>query len=184
MSDLRRDAKIVLGSVAATCIAFAVGMAWLAFKPSLPSVLGVAPPKFADAKTETVPCKTVQALAPNVKEEVGLPVAVQKDEQASVLTIAAVPRSDNPLFATAVLHRDSGIGEIYFTPQPLPWLAFNKQASVFAGYAIAGNESLKSTWRAGARYEFVQAKAINIHVEGGLFGDGYKFAEIGGRINF
>lgn len=167
------------------CALCAAGIwAWSTFKPSLPAVLGEAPPKFADAKTETKDCKTVQALVPKAKKDVGLPVAVQKDEQASVLAIREVPRSKKPLFATSVLHRDTGLGEIYFTPQPLPWLAFNKQASVFAGYGVGGNESLKSTWRFGARYEFVQAKAINIHVESNLFGDGYKFAEIGGRINF
>lgn len=184
MSDLRRDAKIVFVSVAATCIAFAIGLAWINFKPSLPSVVGVTPPKFANAKTETKACTTVTALVPKVMEEVGLPAAVQKNEQASVLAIAAVPRSNNPLFATSVLYRDTGIGEIYFTPQPLPWLAFNKQASVSLGYGIGGDENITSTWHLGARYEFVQAKAINIHVRGDFFGDGYKFAEIGGQINF
>lgn len=168
-----------------TCALCAAGIwVWSTFKPSLPSVVGVAPPKFANAKTETVPVKAVQALATKVKKQVGLPVAVQKDDQASVLAIVAVPRSNNPLFATSVLHRDTGLGEIYFTPQPLPWLAFNKQASASFGYGLGGIEGLKSTWHAGARYEFVQAKSINIHVEGHYFGDGYKFAEVGGRINF
>lgn len=161
MSDLRRDAKIVVGSVVATCIAFAIGLAWIAFKPSLPSVLGVVPPKFADAKTETVPCKTVQALAPKVKKEVGLPVAVQKDEQASVLAIAVVPRSDNPLFATSVLHRDTGIGEIYFTPQPRPWLAFDRRWLVGGFYSLRDGQTEPVGELLGL-YDLAQIKALHV----------------------
>lgn len=142
-----------------TCALCAAGIwAWSTFKPSLPAVLGEAPAKFADAKTETVPCKTLQALAPKAKKDVGLPAAVQKDEDTSLLAVAKVPRSDNPLWASAVLHRSTGIGEIYFTPQPTPWLAFNRRWRFGGYYGINDQES--GVIMGTAQYEFLQLKRL------------------------
>ena len=133
---------------------------WSTFKPSLPAVLGEAPSKFADAKTETVPCKTLQALAPKAKKDVGLPTAVQKDDDTSLLAVAVVPRSDNPMWASAVLHRSTGIGEIYFTPQPLPWLAFNRRGEIGFSWLPLSDKGGEATIRLDVRYEMLQAKAL------------------------
>lgn len=160
-ADLLRDAKILVVGIVAGLLLAGIGCAWLKFKPSLPSVLGVAPPKFADAKTEAVPCKTVQALLPKVKKQVGLPAAIQKDEQASVLAIAAVPRSDNPLFATAVLHRDTGVGEIYFTPQRLPLFGYYNRWR-FGGYYGFNDAGNGSVLLGTAQYEAIQVKSMRL----------------------
>ncbi len=104
-------------------VLFCAGVAaWRAVQP--PRLATLAPPaaKVAGIPTETVPCTTVRALAAPAKNKLNLPAAVRHDDQASVLAAADVPRTDDPLIATALLHRDTGLGEIYFTPQPRPWL--------------------------------------------------------------
>ena len=140
--------------------------AYKALKPSLPAVLGEAPAKFAGAKTETKDCKTVQALVPKAKKDVGLPIAIQKDDDTSLLAVAVVPRSDNPLWASAVLHRSTGVGEIYFTPQPLPWLAFNRRGALGVAYG-ARSEATGFVTRVYGRLDLVQVKRLHA----GLLGD-------------
>ena len=119
---------VVLGLLLASA-----GFAWHSLKPSLPALPGAPSAKVADIQMETKPCKQVQAKEPKAKKKLGLPPPVQQDEQAVVLTAVDVPRTDEPLIATSLLHLDTGLGEIFFTPQPRPWLAFDRRwtAGVF-----------------------------------------------------
>lgn len=152
-----------------TCALCAAGIwVWSTFKPSLPAVLGEAPPKFIGAKTETKECKTLQALAPKAKKDVGLPVAIQKDEDTSLLVVAKVPRSENPLWASAVLHRATGIGEIYFTPQPLPWLAFNRRGEIGLSWLPLTDKGGGAVTSLDGRIELMQAKAMRFGVVGSV----------------
>ena len=155
--------NIILSLIVGICIGVG-GMVLYSFKPSLPSAIGVAPPKYAEAPTTTVPCKTVEAMADKVKKEVGLPAQVQADKQSKVLAVVEVPQSDNPLFATSLLHLDTGVGEIHFTPQPLPWLAFNKRWRFSAHYGINDKES--GVVMGGAQYEAIQIKGLHISAIG------------------
>lgn len=140
--------------------------AWSTLKPSLPAVLGQPTDRVANIPTETKPCTQVQALAPPAKKKLDLPEPIQKDEQASVLAAVDVPRTDHPLIATALLHRDTGIGEIYFTPQPLPWIAFNRRATIGVAYGLKDNANGFVT-RAYGRLDLMQIKMLHA----GLLGD-------------
>jgi len=141
-------------------------------------------PKLAGEEKEAKKCETVMAFKPDAKKTLGLPEQIQKDEQSSVIAASPVPPSDYPRTATAVLHRDTGLGEIYLQQDSLPWLAFNKRNTVSVGYGLGGDSDITSTWHVGAQHQFMQTKAINLHLGGHLFGDGYKFVEVGGHINF
>lgn len=151
---------------------------WNAYKPSLPAVLGQPAAKVAGIPTETKACTQVQALAPPAKKKLGLPEHVQKDEQASALTAANVPPSDHPLIATALLHRDSGLGEIYFTPQPMPWLAFNRRTAIGVSYGIKDDTNGFVT-RLYGRLDIIQVKRLHaglladVDNAGGWYGGGY-----------
>ncbi|OGO34707.1 MAG: hypothetical protein A2Z03_09720 [Chloroflexi bacterium RBG_16_56_8] len=147
----------------------AVLWVWSTLKPSLPAMLGEAPDKFATTPVETKQCTTVQVLVPKAKKKAGLPAAIVQDEQASLLAVATVPHLDRPQIASAVLHRDTGKGEIYFTPQPRPWLAFDRRGEAGIGYVWKDDALI---WQLDARLELVQAKAIRLAVTGTLDGAG------------
>ncbi len=167
------------------CALCAAGIwVWSTFKPSLPAVLGEAPAKFVDAKTKTENCKTVEAMADKVKKEVGLSAQVQKDTQSKVLAVVMVPESNNPLYATSLLNLGTGIGEIHFTPQPLPWLSAKKRTTIYADYGLGGDEVLAATWHLGVGYEFAQTKSLHWNANGHLFSTGFKYVGIGGLVQF
>ena len=164
--DRLRDARLLgYGTIVGLLLAAGI-WAYTSFKPSLPAVLGQTAAKVAGVETEAVACATAQVLPKKVEKKLGLPPAIQKDEQARVLAAVDVPRVDYPLIATSVLHLGTGIGEIYFTPQPLPWLAFNQRWTFGAFYGINDKES--GVFLGTAQYEFLQLKRLHgaVHLQG------------------
>jgi hypothetical protein len=171
----RREAKILISGIVIGALIVAIGCAWLKFKPGLPAVLAPTSPKIADIAKETKPCTSVQAFKDPAKKKLNLPEHVQKDEQASVIAAAPVPPSDYPRTATAVLHRDTGIGEIYLQQDTLPWLAFNPRwrFGIFYGASFSASQDASDSFESGValgtiQYEALQLKKLRatIHAQG------------------
>ncbi len=179
MSQSIRDrvSAFAFGAVFGLLLA-AAGWAWHSLKPSLPAVLGETPNKVVNLPTETKSCTTVQAKAPKAKKALGLPAAVQQDEQASVLAAATVPRTDVPLIASALLHRDTGLGEIYFTPQPRPWLAFDRRWLLGGFYGIRDGQA-EPVGELFGLYDLAQIKAVHFGPMGHLDTAGRRFLGVG-----
>lgn len=166
-------AGIVLGLLLATA-----AWAWHSVKPSLPAVLAPPATKIAGLATETQPCTTVVALTPAAKKKLGLPPALQQDPQASVLTAADVPRTDHPLIATAVLRRDTGVGEIYFTPQARPWLATDRRWLV-GGFYTYRDDAAQPVGELLVMVDLLQIKALHLGAMGHLDTTGRRALGVG-----
>lgn len=179
MAELLRASvrHFVAGIVAGLLIAAAV-WAWQTVKPSLPAVLAPPAEKIAQVRTETKACTTVQALAEPAKKRLGLPESVRRDPQASVLAAADVPRTDSPLIATPLLHRDTGVTEIYFTPQPRPWLASDRRWLV-GGFYVARDEATEPVGELVGLYDVFQIKALHVGVLGHLDTTGRRALGVG-----
>lgn len=178
MSLLRdKIPSFVAGTVAGLLLA-AIGWAWHSLTPSLPAVLAPPAKKIAGLATETQPCTAVVALTPAAKKKLGLPPALQQDPQASALTAADVPRTDYPLIATSVLHRDTGVGEIYFTPQPRPWLAFDRRWLV-GGFVAYRDGAPEPVGELLGLYDLVQIKALHVGAMGHLDTTGRRAVGVG-----
>ena len=136
----------------------AVACIWIEYRPS--ARLATSSAKLDGIPVETKSCTTVQMLAAPAKKKLGLPKSIQKDEQAGVLAAIDVPGSQT---AVAVLHRDTGVGEIYLTPQP--WLAFNRRWTFGGFYGVNDRES--GVMLGTAEYEFLQLKRLHgaIHMQ-------------------
>jgi len=164
---------VVLGLLLASA-----GFAWHSLKPSLPALPGAPSAKVADIQMETKPCKQVQAKEPKAKKKLGLPPPVQQDEQAVVLTAVDVPRTDEPLIATSLLHLDTGLGEIFFTPQPRPWLAFDRRWTAGVFY-VARDDAGGPVWRLDGRYEAFQIKFLHVGAQAQFDEDGRRSVGVG-----
>jgi hypothetical protein len=88
-----------------------------------------------------------------------------------VLAAVDVPRTEAPLIATSLLHRDTGLGEIYFTPRPRPWLAFDRQWTAGVFY-VARDDAAAPVWRLTGTVDFFQIKALHLGAYGQLDTDG------------
>lgn len=182
MTDLRQriycvGLGIAIGLLLAAFAAAGIA-AWKTWWPSLPSVLAPTSPKVDDIKTETKDCKTVQAFKDPAKRKLDLPEHVQKDEQASVIAAAPIPPSDYPRTATAVLHRDTGIGEIYLHDDPMPWVSFSRRWTVGAFYGVR-DDVTQPVMRFTGLYKLAQIKALHIGIQGQIDTDGRRFGGIG-----
>ncbi len=169
----------VVGAAAASLL-FAGLWAWNEFQPSLPASLGETPNEIASTPTETVPCKTAQALPSSVKEDIGLPPAVVKNEQERLIAVVNVPQVDFPMTAGALLNTDTGMGQIYFTPQPYPWTAFNPRWTFGGFYGINDKES--GVVMGQAHYQFVQVKRLHVTATGQVDTSSRWFIGVGGQF--
>lgn len=175
-----RDLRLCAVAFIAGLLVAAGICAWMQYRPSLPAV--VAPPakKFEDVAKETKDCKTIEAYAPKIKKKLGLPESVQKDDSISVIATADVPRTEHPLIASALLNRGTGIGEIAFTPQPLPWLA--RADGLAVGAFWGASDETTGAVRIYARYELVQTKRVRWLAGGSLETGARWFAGIGAEF--
>lgn len=182
--DLIDRAKCFGAGFAVALLCAAVAWSWSTYKPRLPSVLAPTSPKVDDIKTEPKDCTTVQAFKSPAKQKLDLPAHVQKDEQASVIAAAPIPPSDYPRTATAVLHRDTGIGEIYLHDDPLPWISLNYDRRWRATVLYGVRDDSASIWRGTVDYSIARIKALegvaNVQVDS----DGRRFAGVGLSLKF
>jgi len=156
------------GMIAGIILAGLACAGWTLWTAPARAVAQLAPtsPKVAKIDKVTRDCKTVEVFADKAKRKLDLPEHVQKDEQASVLAAAPVPPSDYPRTATAVLHRDTGVGEIYLRQDPLPWLAFDSRGALGVAYGIKDDTDGFVT-RIYGRLDLMQVKRLHA----GLLGD-------------
>jgi len=164
------------GMIAGIILAGLACAGWTLWTAPARTVAQLAPtsPKVAKVAKETKDCKTVEVFADISKKKLDLPEHVQMDEQASVLAAAPVPPSDYPRTATAVLHRDTGVGEIYLRTDPLPWLAIESRwrFGIFYGASFYSSDTADN-FESGVvlgtiQYEALQLKKLRatIHAQG------------------
>lgn len=170
------------GMIAGIILAGLACAGWTLWTAPARTVAQLAPtsPKVAKIDKVTRDCKTVEVFADAAKKKLDLPEHVQKDEQASVLAAAPVPPSDYPRTATAVLHRDTGVGEIYLRTDPLPWLAFDQRWRFGAWYGV--NDERTGVVRGQAQYEAVQTKRLKWGVLGSVETGRRYFLGVGGEF--
>ncbi len=171
------------GMIAGIILAGLACAGWTLWTAPSRTVAQLAPtsPKVAKIDKVTRDCKTVEVFADRAKKKLDLPEHVQKDEHASVLAAAPVPVSDYPRTATAILHRDTGIGEIYLRDDPLPWLAIESRWRLGAWYGV--NDEQGGAIRAHARYEVAQTKRLHWSLLGSVETGGRFFAGVGGEFH-
>lgn len=133
-----------------------------------------AAPEVADIPKVAITPPKVKVYAPEAKDKVALPPAVQGDPAISVLESSKLPESEHPQTVTTVLNSATGDTSTYVTTDPYPWIASEYRREVGAGYG------LKNGQKAGhffANVELVQIKAA--HIGGGLhwFTDGTNMIE-------
>lgn len=165
MSNLRRDAKTVTGSVVATCVAFAIGLAWINFRPSLPSVLAPSSKELAKEETKRLNCRPVLVYRDKVEKKLGLPDIVTKDQDKHVVASSPAPASDYPHTMTAVYDDKVGNIDMFLRQDPLPWLAFNRRGAVGVAYGFKDGASGFVT-RAYGRMDLLQVKRLHAGIMG------------------
>lgn len=181
----RQQANLVgLGIVVGLVIAVVAFGGWKIYRAMQPSALvaAIAPPASSTSgdKKNTEDCKTIEAYAPKIKKKLGLPESIQKDDSISVIATADVPRTEHPLIASALLNRGTGVGEIAFTPQPLPWLARGNGLAV--GALWGASDETTGAVRIYARYELAQTKRVRWLAGGSLETGARWFAGVGAEF--
>ncbi len=184
MTLRQRAAHLGLGIVLGLLVCAGVA-AWRALQPPTFAQLAPTSPKMAGTAKEQKACTTVSAFKASAKKKLDLPEHVQQDEQASVLAAAPVPPSDHPRTATAVLRRDTGIGEIYLKDDPLPWLDLNplRRWALAVDYGLI-NRADEPTWHIGGRYDFLKVKALRFGTAAHVFGEGTRYIGAGLEVKF
>lgn len=138
--------------------------AWNAYKPSLPSVLATPAKELANAKPETLTCKTVVVYKDRVKKDLGLPETVKKDPDKKVTASTKVPASDFPNTVTSVFDLGTGMTDLYVRRDKLAWLAFNSKWRFSAFYGLNDKES--GVIMGSAQYEAAQIKSLHVSAIG------------------
>jgi hypothetical protein len=165
MDKLQRIQDAFVGAFIGFLISFIITL-WT-HKPA-PAVPGETPKQFAGPK-EIVPCDKIQALPSKKKKELGLPPAVVKEETERLIAVAAVPMSDGPQLAGALINTKTGLGSIYFEPQPRPWVAFNRRWAVGYAYTYGDGDTESKIY---GRWELLQVKRIHVGAVAELYRDG------------
>lgn len=144
----------------------AAGCAYLKFKPSLPSVLAEPSKDLAKVDKETLKCKDLIVYKDKAKKELGLPETSKADPYQKVLAATQVRPNERPTTVSAVLNTGTGQTLMYQRLDPLPWLAFNRRATLGAAYGVK-NEHDGAVLRVYGKLELLQVKAMRL----GLLGD-------------
>ena len=177
---MQRIKDMCIGAITALLIAgVLIGLLKFINKQSI-AVPGETPAKFAKLPKETVPCEQVQALPAKAKKILNLPPAVIKDEQDRLIAVAQVPQVDYPQLAGALLNTKTGVGTIYFTPQPRPWVDFNRRLAIGAAYGI-GEDGIE--YKAYARWTLMHVKRLHFGVLAEVYDTGRAFAGGFGEFN-
>lgn len=118
-------------------------------------------------KTELHPEK-VQAYAPPVKKDLGLPVDVQDDPNKYVLGSAKLPADTRPHTVTAVIDAKTGAVQMFERRDVRPWLAAEKRGFIQIG---PGYRNGMQIWRFAGAFDAVQAKGLHLGFDGSLDND-------------
>lgn len=113
--------------------------------------------------------RVVYVYPDKLKQALDLPAPVQSDAAKQVLATGKLKAEARDYTLSAVLDTQTGQGEVYARPDPLPWMGPGRQAAVGVGYG------LKSGQPAGwiqARHDLVQVKALHAGALGMVFTDG------------
>lgn len=171
-----------IGIIIGVILAVLMFGGWNIYRAIQPSTLvaAIAPPAKSTAgdKKETKACTTIEAYTPKIKKKLELPESVQKDDNISVIATADTPRDGRPYIASALLNLSTGVGEIAFTPQPYPWLAFNRRGALGVAYGFKDNADGFVT-RLYGRLDLMQVKRLHagllgdIDNAGGWYGGGF-----------
>jgi hypothetical protein len=150
-------------------------------KITTPSVLAQPSKELKNEKSETLACRPVVVYRDRVKRDLLLPETVQKDPDKKVTASTKVPASDFPVTVTSVFDTFTGSNDLYTRADPLPWISAYKKTTLSVSYGFA---EAAPTFHLSAQHQFLQIKAMRMYVGGHVFGDGYKFVEIGTQFNW
>lgn len=178
---IRRDIKLCLVAFVLGLLVAAGICAWMALKPSLPSVLAPVAKELAKEKPTLLTCKPILVYRDAVEKKLGLPDIVKRDASKHVVASSRVAPSDYPHTVTAVYDDRSGGVDMFARQDPLPWLAFNRRGALGVAYGFKGDHD-GAVARVYGRLDLLQVKRLHagllgdIDNAGGWYGGG--FAEV------
>lgn len=113
--------------------------------------------------------KVVYVYPDKTKKALDLPRAVQEDAAKQVLATGKIKAEARDYTLSAVLDTQTGQGEVYARPDPLPWIGPGRQGAVGVGYGLKNGQP--AGW-VHARHDLVQVKALHAGAMGMVFTDG------------
>ena len=152
--------------------------AYSTLKKSLPSVPAQTSKDLAKVDKETLKCLPVIVYKDKAKDKLGLPTAVSEAPEQRVLGATQVNQNERPTTVSAVLNTNSGETVFYQRLDTLPWLAFNRRATLGVAYGFK-NDHNGAEIRVYGKVELLQIKALKAGLMGdvdnarGWFGGGY-----------
>lgn len=171
----------MVGIVAGLMLA-AIVCAWVAVKPSPPSVAAKPARELAGETPQRLECKPVVVYRDRIKKELGLPDVVRHDPAKHIADARRIPADDHPRTASAVYDEGSGKVEIFVRRDPLPWLAFDHRYSL--GIYYGARDDLGGVWRVAGDVELIQIKLLRGVVHAQVDDDGRRFAGVGVKASW
>ena len=147
-------------------------------KKSLPSIPSPPSKDLAKVDKEILKCLPVVVYKDRAKDKLGLPTAVVADTEQRVLGATQVKPNERPTTVSAVLNIVNGETAFYQRLDPLPWLAFNRRATLGVAYGFK-NDHDGAAIRVYGKLELLKIKALKAGLMGdvdnarGWFGGGY-----------
>ena len=178
MTDLRRDSRLIGYGLIAGLLIAAVVWAYLSIKPSLPSIESAPSKDLVKVNKEILNCIPVVVYKDKAKDKLGLPSAVVAAPEQRVLGATQVNPNERPTTVSAVFNTTSGETTFYQRLDPLPWLDFNRRATLGVAYGFK-NDHDGAAIRVYGKLELLQIKALKAGLMGdvdnarGWFGGGY-----------
>ena len=152
--------------------------AYNTLKKSLASIPSLPSKDLAKLDKETLKCLPVVVYKDKAKDKIGLPTAVVAAPEQRVLGATQVNPNERPTTVSAVLNTGSGETTFYQRLDPLPWLDFNRRATLGVAYGFK-NDHDGAAIRVYGKIELLKIKALKAGLMGdvdnarGWFGGGY-----------
>lgn len=123
--------------------------------------------------------KVVYVYPDKIKKALDLPAPVQADAAKQVLATGKLKAEARDYTLSAVLDTQTGQGEVYARPDPLPWIGPGQQGAIGLAYGIKNGTPMG---RAYARHDLLRVKALHAGALATLDQDGDWFA--GGYVEW
>jgi len=150
------------------------------FRHGQPAVVAALAPELANLKTEDVPIKSVKAYPHQAKRKLNLSAAVQANKDEHVVAATKID-PDRPRTVTAVLDTHTGASSLYIRNDPRPWFAPSMRAELALDYGYKRDRDAP-VFRAGARVDLLQIKALHFGLTGSVDSDSAWFVGAGIRL--
>lgn len=152
--------------------------AYNSLKKSIPSIPSPPSKDLAKLDKETLKCLPVVVYKDRAKDKLGLPQEVVAAPEQRVIGATQVKPNERPTTVSAVFNSVNGETAFYQRLDPLPWLAFNRRATLGVAYGLK-NDHDGAAIRVYGKLELLKVKALKAGLMGdvdnarGWFGGGY-----------